>query len=311
MKKSLFNKIKTITSIIILISVSFTGGFVLTIDVPDNIEIKVSKNNLTVANEESSQLELNGETINILPFDEVDGGEIKEGGRGYAIDISTPDAVINSTYGKCVDLDGQWGSQCWDLSALISENQVGRWLSTCGTGKASGMMDCYIENAGEDYDVIWNSNELAKGDIAVFDGGEFGHVGMIVENLGNGWAYLLGANQGGEPCEGGGSAVNIIKINLNKFKGAYRWKGWEVPEPEPTPIPITGCYTWDVQQGDTMSGIMLNCEGTIVYGEAMNNYAKTWYSTIVKPNQSVYDGWNSKEGVGLYDGDTIKHEVGQ
>jgi hypothetical protein len=56
-----------------------------------------------------------------------------------------------------------------------------------------------------------------------------------------------------------------------------------------------------------MSKIMMDCEGTIQYGEVMNEYAKTWYSLIYKPNQSVYDGWNSPSGVGLYAGDDIEH----
>ena len=51
-----------------------------------------------------------------------------------------------------------------------------------------------------------------------------------------------------------------------------------------------------------MSKIMLECENTVVYGEAMNAYAKTWYSLIYVPGQSVYDGWNSKTGVGLHAG---------
>ena len=81
------------------------------------------------------------------------------------------------------------------------------------------------------------------------------------------------------------------------------------PEPEPEPLPISKCEKWDVQPGDTMSKIMLECEGTVVYGEAMNNYAKTWYSLVYKPGQNVYEGWISDKGVGLYAGDQIKHNT--
>lgn len=81
------------------------------------------------------------------------------------------------------------------------------------------------------------------------------------------------------------------------------------PEPEPEPISETGCAFWDVKAGDTMSKIMLECENTVVYGEAMNAYADTWYSLTVAPNQSVYEGWRSKTGVGLYAGDTIEHRT--
>lgn len=79
------------------------------------------------------------------------------------------------------------------------------------------------------------------------------------------------------------------------------------PTPEPEPIPVSGCTNWKVKAGDTMSQIMLDCEGTVVYGQAMNDYAKSWYSLVYKPGQSVYEGWISGTGVGLYAGDEIEH----
>lgn len=89
---------------------------------------------------------------------------------------------------------------------------------------------------------------------------------------------------------------------------------WAQPEPEPTPepqpeIPVSGCVQWHVEQGDTMSRIMLECENTVQYGEAMDAYAKTWYSLVIKPGQSVYDGWTSGTGYGLYYNDDIEHRV--
>lgn len=69
---------------------------------------------------------------------------------------------------------------------------------------------------------------------------------------------------------------------------------------------ITDCSTINVVSGDTMGKIMARCEGKVVYGEAMNNYARSWFSTKIKPGQSVYDGWHSSTGVGLYAGDVIK-----
>lgn len=70
--------------------------------------------------------------------------------------------------------------------------------------------------------------------------------------------------------------------------------------------PVVSCDVINVVAGDTMSGIMRRCEGSVQYGEAMNAYARSWYSTVVKPGQSVYDGWRSSSGVGLYAGDTIE-----
>lgn len=70
----------------------------------------------------------------------------------------------------------------------------------------------------------------------------------------------------------------------------------------------SGCTLLNVKSGDTMGSIMQRCRGYIRYGEAMNNYARLWYSTKVKPGQSVYDGWHSSTGVGLYAGDVIRYE---
>ena len=69
----------------------------------------------------------------------------------------------------------------------------------------------------------------------------------------------------------------------------------------------TDCSKLKVVSGDTMGKIMARCEGKAVYGEAMDAYARTWFSTKIKPGQSVYDGWHSSTGVGLYAGDIIEH----
>lgn len=77
--------------------------------------------------------------------------------------------------------------------------------------------------------------------------------------------------------------------------------------PDSTPTnTATDCSRLKVVSGDTMGKIMARCEGKAVYGEAMDAYARTWFSTKVKPGQSVYDGWHSLTGVGLYAGDVIQ-----
>ena len=230
-------------------------------------------------------------------------------GQGEWYDTSSPEAYKNSVIGKCIDLDGKYGSQCVDGFADFNYQYTGRWLSTCGTGSARGLWDCRDYNAGDDYVLITDPNSLQAGDWIIFDGGQYGHVGMAMGYNNNGYISLLGENQGGESCMGGGSAFNIINMSLKTFKGAFRPKIYIKPDPKPEPIPISGCVLWHVKRGDTMSKIMLDCEGTVKYGEAMYNYAKSWYSLIYKPGQSVYDGWNSKTGVGLYAGDDIEHRV--
>lgn len=260
------------------------------------------------------------EVIEAPTVEEVDGGKIEEcpeneecGLGSYVwVDVSTVQNIRSSIEGLCIDVDNAFGSQCYDTSAAVSENMTGRRLTTCGTGAASGMMDCWEQQAGDDYEVIWDATKLQPGDILVSGGGKYGHTGIVLGYYNNGYIALLSTNQGGKSCAGGGSSANVINFSLKNFIGAYRWKEYIKPEPAPepeAPLPISNCVKWHVERGDTMSKIMLECENTVVYGEAMNAYAKTWYSLIYKPGQSVYDGWHSKSGVGLYAGDDIEHRL--
>lgn len=253
---------------------------------------------------------------NIVTVEEVAGNQIavecpegEECGKGQYIyaPTNTPIAFKDYVYGGCWNTDGYYGAQCWDLADLFFQNYAGRNFSTCGTGAAKGSWNCKEQNAGDEFDLIYDVTALQAGDWIIFSSGQYGHVGMAMGSYNNGYITLLGQNQGGSPCEGGGSSANIINISLKSFVGAFRPKSYIKPEPTPTPLPISNCVQWHVAQGDTMSKIMLECEGTIVYGEPMNNYAKSWYSLVYQPGQSVYEGWQSPSGVGLYYGDDIEH----
>lgn len=260
------------------------------------------------------------EVIEAPTVESVDGdklseegcGEGEECGKGWWVDTTTPDTFKNAVIGQCIDTDGHFGSQCWDLANLYWQNVADRWLSTCGTGAAKGTLDCWEQNAGNEFEMVWDKTQIKPGDIVVFTNGIYGHIGMALGSYNNGYVALLGTNQGGTGCAGGGSTANIVNISLKSFGGAFRPKQYIVEEPKqetPAELPISNCTTWNVVKGDTMSKIMLECENTVVYGEAMNAYAKTWFSLFIMPGQSVYDGWKSKSGVGLYDGDTIEHRT--
>ena len=222
----------------------------------------------------------------------------------------------NYTIGKCWNTDGYYGSQCWDLGDLFWQNYAGRNLNTCGTGAAKGTWNCRSKNAGKEFDLITDPKQLRLGDWVVFNNGTWGHIGMAMGNYNNGYIALLGQNQGGSACAGGGSSANIINISLGSFAGAFRPKTYvkPTPAPEPTPTPTPSpspepvsydCNTINVVKGDTMGSIMKRCKGYVVYGQAMNEYASHWYSTKIKPGQSVYQGWLSPTGYGLFANDTI------
>lgn len=232
-----------------------------------------------------------------------------EHGLGLYAPVGSPDEFKNYVINKCWDTDNYAGGQCWDISNLFYENYAGRTFSTCGTGSAKGALDCWEYNKGDEFDMIWNANDLRPGAIAVFISGLHGHTGMVMGYPHDGYVTLLSQNQGGAPCPGGGSSANIINISLKDFGGAFMPKKFIPPVPAPIPLPVSQCIQWHVERGDTMSKIMLECENTVVYGEAMDAYAKTWFSLYYVPGQSVYDGWHSKTGVGLHASDTIEHRI--
>lgn len=260
------------------------------------------------------------EVISAPTIESIDSGNINcengsECGMGKFIyaPTATPFEFKDYTINKCWDTDDfpdGAKAQCWDLGDLFWQNYAGRNLSTCGTGAAKGAWDCKEYNAGDEFELITDPKDIQIGDWIIFNSGRWGHVGMAMGGYNDGYVALLGQNQGGQYCDEGGQAANIINISLNSFSGAFRPKSYIKHDPEPEPeIPISGCDIWHVVEGDTMSGIMLQCENVVVYGEAMDNYAKSWYSLFYKPNQSVYDGWHSESGVGLYSGDDIEHRI--
>ena len=327
---------------IVAVAAAITGATI-------NINIESDKVNASIIySQEETPATIEGdqgevyqtETINgeeIPTVEEVDGGMFQDRDTGLSVTTvdgqysdlgwsewyptDTPEAFKNATLGHCVYANNYFGAQCVSLARVYWWSYADRDVSTCGTGMAKGMMNCAEQNAGDDFLIYWKADAdgIQAGDWLVFEGGQYGHVGMALGPVSNGYAALLGENQGGRACEGGGAATNVINISIKNLIGFYRPKAYvkpeptpeptPEPEPTPTPIPVSGCVEWGVVRGDTMSKIMLECEGTVVYGEPMNAYARTWFSRNVKPGQSVYDGWNSSTGVGLYAGDWIDHKV--
>lgn len=320
---------------ILLVGLGIVGTITITSNEDGSVEIKTEATLLGPnADVEYSSEQVNAqvdETVTEEPgeiptVEVVDGGQITDcpeeseecakGAALPALDITSPATFYNSVIDQCLDFDGAYGSQCYDEMAYFHFIYTGRWLSTNGTGAAYGIWDAREYNnpinseTGETYyEFITDPAQLKAGDFIVFTGGQYGHVGAAVGSYNNGYITLLGTNQGGRACAGGGSAANVINISLANFRGAFRPRIWIEKEPEAPAIPVTGCSDWDVVEGDTMSKIMLECENTVVYGEPMNEYAKTWYSQKINPGQSVYYGWTHGTGYGLYAGDYLLHET--
>ena len=202
---------------------------------------------------EDDQGELIEET-EIPTVEEVDGGKFEDANTGLSVtegeyddlgwsewyNTSSPEAFRNNTIGKCIYANNRYGAQCVSLARVFWWSYANRDVSTCGTGMAKGMMNCADQNAGNDFVVYWADSykSIQAGDWLVFNGGQYGHVGMALGPVVNGYVALLGENQGGGYCQGGGAATNIINISIRNLIGYYRPKAYIKPEPKPTPAPV-------------------------------------------------------------------------
>lgn len=188
----------------------------------------------------------------------------------------TPSAFKNYVLGKCLNTDGAYGAQCWDLADVFWQNVAGRRAQTCGTGAAKGMIQdgCWQKNSGNEFVMIWDPTQLQAGDWVIFTNGQWGHVGMALGSYNNGYVTLLGQNQAGGYCAVGGSAANIVNISLKNFGGAFRYKKYEEARiaaeeakkaaeeaaqkaQESTPNPEMATDTYIVKKGDTLGSIAL------------------------------------------------------
>lgn len=218
------------------------------------------------------------ELEDIPTYEEVDGGQFMDinemEGKGEYTDlgwsetynVKSPEAFKNDTLNKCIYANNYYGAQCVSLARVFWWSYANRDVSTCGTGMAKGMMNCADANAGKDFLIYWEDakHQIQAGDWLIFNGGSYGHVCMSLGGYNNGYVACLGENQGGQYCDKGGAATNIININLKNLIGYYRPKSYVKPEPKPTPEPTptptptpeVSTETYVVKKGDTLGGIV-------------------------------------------------------
>ena len=319
-------------------------GVTVAVSVVVNINIEHEKTNASITYSETEEpadivndrgevvetTEVDGEAIPTV--EEVDGGMFEDANTGVSTtegdyedlgwsewyDTSSPEAFKNATIGKCITANNKYGAQCVSLARVFWWSYANRDVSTCGTGMAKGMMNCWQQNAGNDFETHWGSSGIQAGDWVIWETGVYGHVGMALGPVNNGYVALLGENQGGKACSGGGAATNIINLSTRGIIGYYRPKVYIKPEPKPEPAPqptptpapvVNKCERWTLKRGDTLGKIMRACKGKVTWGTAMNEYAKHWVDE--KTGVVVFDGWRSYSGIGLYAGHTIVYKVEQ
>lgn len=173
----------------------------------------------------------------ILTVEEIDGGgmfsDLKEAteqadeyyydaGAIESVDTSSFEAFKNATIGRCIIANNYYGAQCVSLARAFWWSYAGYDVSTCGTGLAKGMMNCYEDNAKDRFETIWDTSKIQAGTWIVTDGAYTGHVCMALGPAVNGHVACLGENQGGASC---GSGVGGIGNKYHQFgaKKLYWW----------------------------------------------------------------------------------------
>lgn len=269
--------LKWLISILAVLLIGGLTGAVININIENgkyNATIEYSEEEIPAVFENEDQGEYEEE---IPTVEEVDGGLFEDEATGLSVvegeyedlgwaetyNVSSPEAFKNATLGKCIRAGNRFGSQCVSLARVFWWSYADRDVSTCGTGMAKGMMNCWKENAGDDFITYWavNKDKIQAGDWLVFNGGQYGHIGMALGPVVNGYVALLGENQGGHWCEGGGASTNIININIKNLIGFYRPKDYVKPEPKPEPKPTPeqkdGKVTYSYVKGDCFSRVLV------------------------------------------------------
>ena len=165
------------------------------------------------------------------------------------------DEFRSAVMGRGFDVDGQYGYQCWDLGATLWGNVGGYtypYLSTGGTGYAYGIWAvewARIQNAGDKFDLIYNLADVKRGDMIILNYGRFagdvsGHNAFADEDYnGTNSMVLVGQNQV-NPSAVYGHITTATTMNVSAFLGAFRYKEWIGPGPEPTPTRRKSDFPW-------------------------------------------------------------------
>ena len=161
------------------------------------------------------------------------------------IPITSYDAFRNFVIGKKYDVDGyptDQPYQCFDGAAILWK-KLGRNLLTGGNDAKGTWLNARSENAGNDFLLISDINQVKRGDVVVFDYYEKCFNGIYYDSNGNlrkpgHIAYadndyaathtlnIFGQNQNGVP-----SFTLQENVPVNSFLGAFRFKIWADLEP--------------------------------------------------------------------------------
>jgi len=142
--------------------------------------------------------------------------------------MKTIDQFINETNGHGYDMDGAYGVQCVDGIKKFAVEMKNAWDFGCGNGWAYGLWTCYGSNGVEKYFNKHPYSEARKGDWIIWNKGSkaapYSHVGMFIEDMGNGRVKTYGQNQNKI------KEFNYCNVEKDGILGVLRLKELETKE---------------------------------------------------------------------------------
>jgi len=175
---------------------------------------------------------------------------------------------LNSVDGVAIDVDGNWGPQCWDLWSHYAMNNFGcsMWATSTNAGGTYHHPGYTCE--------IWHNFSTGplgqwftphngtpqRGDVALWEWGSAvgpqSHVAIVVEDRGG--SILCMTQNPGPSHYGNLSKAGILGYlrpdNQSIFDGD--------PAPAPAPAPTPGGQVYVIQPGDTLWGVSERFYGT-------------------------------------------------
>lgn len=146
---------------------------------------------------------------------------------GSRIFSSVDDFMAKAGPGTAWDtLTGNQGAQCVDYANLFWETMTGRSIS-CGGNNAKGIwLNARAYNAGTEFELIYNWEDIQKGDWLIWSRGVTGHVAMAIEAPNGDTVKCYGQNipSLAQPFPGGGTEVCEYTETRATFGGAFRYK---------------------------------------------------------------------------------------
>ena len=167
-------------------------------------------------------------------------------------DAFRTDALNRAAQNLGYEVDGFYGYQqlCWDLAAELWQN-IGFSTGYPQTGANLYASECWTVsreiNKGTEFTLIYNINELKRGDVIVIGASAIsstGHIAFCDENYkGTTNMNLLGQNQV-DPSIEYGHIPTVTNLDISAFLGAFRCNRWQTTPVTIKRTPIKTRFPW-------------------------------------------------------------------